>query len=201
MILCTACEKAEAKTGGLCYDCYNAIYHAGNDLENKNFWVKKGVAKEWEFVHSICPQLGLKAQWNVEDPYMPDLWVNNRLAELKYKSTPFFRSFDMFNIPPQYCMAINGKDYMRYKELYPNLDIYFWVDWQELTKKIGKKIYSVRPMFAVYVTSFKKLARGIEDGSIPYHSLRGRAEDKKGNAKGVYLFSAKTLDCLVERML
>lgn len=201
MSICSSCEKEKAALYGLCNSCYELIYHPGSDLQNKPLWAKRGQEKEWEFIHVICPTLGLKAQWNIEDPYAPDLFVNNKLSELKFKGVPFFKSLELFGIPPQYCLAINHKDYIRYANLYPSIDIYFWVDWQELEKKIGKEFYTVRPMFGIYKISFKRLSIGIRSGKFPYYAIPGRANDTTGNAKAVYVFSAKDLDCLVERML
>ena len=66
-----------------------------HNTEDKSWWTEHGSRKEEEFVRDICPRIPLNAQINPEKvniPYLPDLIVDGKLADLKYQTTPLFQS-------------------------------------------------------------------------------------------------------------
>ena len=62
--------------------------------ENKKAWVELGSKYEKEFV-KLLGKCRIKAEINPQkkiDPYVPDLLVEGRVAELKTRRTPFFKT-------------------------------------------------------------------------------------------------------------
>jgi hypothetical protein len=129
------------------------------DTEDKLAWCADGVERENDFVARVAPALKLDAKINPEKEtniYAPDLVVNGVVSDLKSQTTPFYTARRMFRnvkrpqgIDPQYAVSFNRKDYLRYKEHYPNLDVYFWVEWMAL-EGFGTK---VRPLVGIYRVS------------------------------------------------
>lgn len=81
-------------------------------------------------------------------------------------------------------MVFNGKDRKNYKDKYPEIEIYFAVDWQ-VTKFKGNTMIEVNPMIGVWYITFKKLDALLENA--PFHSYQQRMSDNRGNAKGSYV--------------
>ena len=137
---------------------YGDVLH---DTEDKDWWVVYGADLEKKFVEKVCPKIGLKGKINPKkeiDPTAPDLIVNNRLADLKTQNTPFF-TVSRYNkrvgenklpFDPTFTVIFNKIDYLIYRELYPNLDIYFWVHWKQ-TKYNSKngRVINVLPISGV----------------------------------------------------
>lgn len=166
-----------------------------HNTEDKMWWYEKGVELEEAFIkHS--KEYGLDdAKINPEkatDKKVPDLIVGGRLAELKTRNTPFFTA-GRYKFDPQYTITFNLKDYERYREKYPDLDIYFLVEWTQL--QYGK--YSVRPLKAVYKAPFSLIAKIIESGKAPLHSYERRQNDTQGNAKSSFLLDVRQFQQLV----
>jgi hypothetical protein len=167
--------------------------------EDKSWWVNKAVQTEVKFVQVVCPYIGLPAQMNPrkrEDPYAPDIIVEKKLSDLKYQETPFFKAWELYKIPNQYAVTFNHKDYLRYKMNYPEIVIYFWVKWKQLTKQLGHKLYSVYPMNGIWRIHFPRLAYLIEKENKPLHGYQRRTNDTTGNAKESYVFDVRTFEQL-----
>jgi len=104
-----------------------------HDTEDKQWWVIEWRRKETLFVDEVCPRLGLKARINPakkHDPFAPDIVVQGVLADLKCQQTPFFKAGELYGIDPQFAVTFNQKDHLRYNERYPDIVIYYWLDWQ-----------------------------------------------------------------------
>lgn len=168
--------------------------------EDKLAWCQEGQEEEVEFVQTIVPLLGRDIIINpekVRDPTVIDLVDRGqrKYADLKKQTTPFFTAAKKDpRYQPRYTVTFNRKDYKRYRELYPDSDIYFWVDWQQLSWKD----LSVEPLRGVWVARFSDMAGRIERGEVPLHSYQRRVDDDV-NAKDSYLFDLR--DPIFERLL
>lgn len=168
-----------------------------HDVQDKKWWVKQGEKKEIEFVERIAPSLGLISRINPQkrsNPYAPDLVVNNHLADLKYREIPFFTSYNKYGIPPQYAVTFNRKDYTNYYFNYPDVVIYFWVDWRTTTHKLGKSFYAVRPMTGVWRGDFGKLVELVQSKMARLHYYANRQNDMLGNARSSYVLDLRDMD-------
>lgn len=165
---------------------YGDVIH---NTEDKDWWLIHGANLEKRFVENVCPEIRLDGIINPEkeqDPTVPDLIVNGRLADLKTQNTPFFTA-SRYNkkeggkkVPfdPTYTVTFNRKDYLRYRKLYPDIDIYFWVQWK-VTKYNMKNggVINVSPLSGIWYVGFKELMNDIKDGKYPLHSYLRRGGD------------------------
>lgn len=177
------------------YDINNVLI-VNNDLQDKKTWCKDGLSYEYIFIDRF-PQLGLRMNPDKTPKFwLPDLLTsNNNLADLKTQMTPFFESESKKGqFDPQYAVTFNTKDYNSYRNKYPEIDIYFWVNWTairyENLKNDGRLVKkSVNPMEGVWYISFKDLYYMIcheQPELIPYSQ---RKDDQKGNAEDSYLIT------------
>ena len=81
--------------------------------------------------------------------------------------------------------------------LYPDIDIYFWVNWSQLEyeSRAGAKV-SIEPLAGVWYSSFQKMADNIAIGKYPLHQYLRRKYDVKGNAKASFLVDLRDLTSL-----
>jgi hypothetical protein len=175
----------------MAYKLYNAsgeeISH--HDLQDKGFWCHDGASQEVVFVEKYGKSLNLAINPQKQNnPYAPDLinLSDHRLGDLKTQNTPFFQSMSRFGLDPQYTVVFNAKDRLRYNEKYPDMDIYFAVDWIALRFESGSSI-EVEPMRGVWKIPFIKLEQVL--GTAPMHCYHRRQKDLKGNARGSYVIS------------
>ena len=171
-----------------------------HDTEDKQYWVKKYASKEVEFCDRVAPRINMEAIINPEkekDPRLPDLNVNKRLADLKYQSTPFYSAGANYGCDPQYTVTFNEKDYLNYSQNYPDLDIYFWVDYPDELKEYRGKSVKINRLEGVFQLNFSSLAELIEKKCPPLHSYQRRVSDTIGNAKRSYLLDIRDFDCLI----
>lgn len=171
------------------------------NTEDKNEWYKEGERLEVAFVEEIVPQLEVNLIINpdkINDPSVIDLMDidNKRFADLKTQNTPFFyaKSKDK-NYDPRFTVTFNKKDYERYCELYPDCDIYWYVNWKQLSYN---KI-SIEPLEGVWVAKFSNMAKKIENKEVYLHSYNHRVNDDQ-NAKESYLFDLRDKNIFVELM-
>jgi hypothetical protein len=159
-----------------------------HDLQDKGPWCLTGASYEQTFINKYGSDLELGINpVKANDPYVPDL-VNlktKNLADLKTQNTPFFQSGVRYGIDPQYAVTFNVKDYKRYKEYYPTIDIYFWVSWV-VTKFEGSTKISVDEMEGIWMITLSNIETLVKAGS-PIHSYAQRIFDVSGNAKGSYV--------------
>lgn len=172
------------------FDCENEeIDH--KYLQDKSPWCEWGFTKEKKFLQYYGDKLNLSMNPNKRnDKYAPDLInnQNNKLGDLKTENTPFFQSKKRFNINPQYAVVFNKKDRIRYQKKYPDIEIYFWVDWIAI-RFCGNnnEEIKVNQMSGVWYVNFKELDSILDNCHLHWYSQRIR--DNKGNAKCSYVIS------------
>lgn len=157
-----------------------------HDTEDKLYWCKFGTRKENEFVEMMTVR-GYDISINPEketNPFAPDLLVEKRIADLKYESEPFHTSYrytksDGTPYVPSKTFTFNEKDYLRYKELYPDILLIFWADW------IDDGIFKIE---------FRNLSNMIEKGESARHVLKKRINDNMGNNKANFLIDIDYLE-------
>lgn len=167
-----------------------------HDTEDKNWWCLHGANLEKKFVDFGRNRLGLNVKLNPEketNPYVPDLLYNEKLADLKTQNTPFFTA-KRYGFDPRYTVTFNRKDYERYKRLYPELIILFWVSWEQTQWKDMKVDY----FGGVFGVRFSNLADQIETSKVPEHSYIHRKMDKGGNAKSSFLLDLRNFYTFIE---
>ncbi len=164
-------------------------YH---DLQDKGLWCIAGASKEETFVRLYGERLNLIIHpEKASNRYGPDLLntANGLPGDLKTQNTPFFQAQERFQMPPQFVVVFNGKDRERYSQLYPNIEIYFAVDWQAVRFETWGKAIAVQPMAGVWKISFPALQELLK--KAPFHSYQQRMTDQKGNAKGSYVLDLR----------
>lgn len=168
-----------------------------HDPEDAPWWYIYGHNKAIEFVNRVAPNINLgNVRINPEkkiDLSAPDLIVEEIPSELKTQETPYFKARRDYGIDPQYAVSFNRGDYELYSDRYPDLPIYFWVNWQEFSK-FG---IEVQPMFGVYRVPFPSLARKIEDGTARIHEYVNRRGDRV-NETHSYGFDLREFECLTQ---
>lgn len=165
-----------------------------HDTEDKLWWTEHGARMEVRFVDEVAPPLGLDSVLNpakASDPFAPDLLLRGQLADLKVQNTPFFTA-SRYGLDPQYTVTFNHKDYLRYSELYPTIELLFWVAWKTLEWPADRPLARVEKMAGLWEVPFAELARRVEDGEAPLHGYIRRVNDRAGNATASYLFDLRT---------
>lgn len=169
------------------------------DLQDKAPWCADGASKEFNFIKNYGEVFNLIINPEKDkNAYAIDL-VNNktgRLADLKTQNTPFFKSNDLYHIDPTYAVTFNVNDYTRYKSDYPNIDIFFWVDWLAV-KFIGNKTIEVEPLKGVWRIAFEQIL--TISARYPIHKYQQRIYDNKGNSKDSFVFDLR--DSSFERLV
>lgn len=171
-----------------------------HDTEDKNWWVKHGLLKEYRFVSDLAPRAGLQATINPDkrnNPYAPDLVIDSdmKLADLKCQNTPFFKAQELYNIAPTFAVTFNVKDFDKYSKDYPAIEIVFWVKWEQLSLELRGQTYRVDYLEGVWRCSFSEI-RGWVANRRP-HSYSRRKDDHNGNAKDSYVLDLRSMQRLL----
>ena len=90
---------------------------------------------------------------------------------------------------PRFTVTFNRKDYERYKALYPNIAIYFWLDWTQTTWQDRHVDY----LGGVFRLPFAGVAALIEKGA-PEHTYKYRQAQGDLNAKSSFLLDIRRFD-------
>jgi hypothetical protein len=154
------------------------------DTENKQFWCIEGVKLESDFINQQ-PIDGWKVVENpekAENEFAHDFTVVVK-ADLKSMQTPWKYAQSMFGIPSHAAISINGKDFMRYSRLYPNILIICDVRY-ELESD------------GVYIMTLPRARALLKEGKAVRHDYKNRVDDTEGNAKFSYVFDVRCLDKL-----
>jgi hypothetical protein len=165
---------------------------APHDPQDKLYWIEKGEGEEIKFVDLCKNELGLEAEINPakeKDRLAPDLIVEGKVADLKTQNTPFFKSGLLYGIPPEFAVTFNGNDLERYTADYPEIDIYFWVHWQQLERVISGTTYTVEPLCGVFKIPLVEITRMVKGGA-PLHEYKNRKGDRV-NAKDSYVLDLR----------
>lgn len=171
------------------------------NTEDKQAWCLAAEIEERRFVEERLPELGLTGEINPAkkfDKYAHDMFVNGWPADLKSQKTPLFKARELFGLDPQYVVSFNENDGKRYSDNYPNIMVFFDVDWQETTRFIGGRLYEVEPFRATYAALLDSVWRAIESDGLQKHDYLNRVDDVLGNAKSSWIFDVRRLHRLVE---
>lgn len=156
--------------------------------EDKEAWCRLGNKFEREFAFNILPKFGIVAEINNDtDKYAPDFTINGILADLKYSANPFIKARSYGIKDPRTEHSFNRKDYLRYKELYPHVLIFFWHRFERKSYTIGEITTQIEPMNHVWYIKFEYLSILIEANAFPLHQYARRINDTDGNAKDSYV--------------
>ena len=152
--------------------------------EDKEVWYKHGEKMENHFVSTVAPSIGLDVIINPQkktNKYAHDLILDGtKRADLKHQGTPFFMA-TRYDLNPRNTVSFNRKDYDRYKRLYPDIFVVFWVEWD----KQSRYGVNVDAKNGVWIFSLDELGEQIKHA--PLHTYQKRVKDKRGNAKDSYL--------------
>src|SRR5262245_5095651 len=111
---------------------------AMHDPEDAQWWYRFGADKAKEFAERVAPKIGLSNTTLNPDKKIdynaPALIVGGVLSAIKTQETPFFKARKYYGIDPQYAFSFNQGDYLLYKDKYPDLPIYVWINWLENEK-------------------------------------------------------------------
>ena len=171
-------------------DRNDAVPH---NTEDRDWWYLHGEKEEKRFVELCRVKFGLDAEINPEkdtNKYAPDLVVNGIVSDLKSQTTPFFTA-NRYKLDPRFTVTFNRKDYERYKTHYPNIDIYFWINWSQTESKWG----SVKYLAGIYMAPFTALEKMIEAPAQEHHYLN-RQDVGNRNARSSFLLDVRHLTCL-----
>lgn len=159
-----------------------------HDLQDKSYWCRDGEKIEEAFIRLFGKSLNLEINPEKKDnPYVPDL-INiqtGQLADLKQQATPFFQAGQLYEIDPTYAVVFNEKDKIRYQKNYPNIIIYYWVNWLAVRFKMGNDEIIAKPLKGIWTTDFPKFEKYLTN--CPIHYYRQRINDTQGNARGSYV--------------
>ncbi|CAM4181232.1 hypothetical protein [Zobellia nedashkovskayae] len=167
----------------------NEVNH--KDLQAKTVWCKDGEKIEVAFIDRYGSKLNLKINpEKTTNPYAPDLVFNqNRLADLKTQNTPFFKAQSMYGIDSSYAVVFNRKDAIRYYKKYPEIIIYFWIEWHSVKFVMGSFENNVKYINGVWRIPFKNLIEILK--IAPKHEYKQRKNDTKGNAKSSFVLDIR----------
>lgn len=162
-----------------------------HDTEDRGWWYIHGEKLEESFVTLCRERLGMDARINPakeRDKTAPDLIVQGTVADLKTQNTPFFTA-GRYRLDPRFAVTFNRKDYERYKRLYPDIVIYFWLDWTQTTWRDSSVAY----LGGIYRLPFSEVAALIE-APAPEHSYINRQSPNDRNAKSSFLLDIRKFE-------
>ncbi|WP_010291224.1 cold-shock protein [Kurthia massiliensis] len=165
----------------------------GINTEQRDDWYVIGEAYERDFIENIVPKIKdnliIHPEKEKNPAHIDLLNIDTKgLADLKTQNTPFFTA-ERYNISPQYAVTFNKKDYDNYEKNYPNCDIYFWVDWKQLSYKSKK----VNPLSGVWKINFSAIKNKVENNLISLHTYQSRMDDDH-NAKDSYVLNLEEME-------
>lgn len=180
------------------YDIQNNEVNHG-DVEDRLAWYVHGEAKEETFVQLFGHQLNVMINPEKQiNPAAVDLIdpTNGLLIDLKTENTPFFTAEIMYNINPQFAVTLNQVDVQRYQQLYPNMKLFFWVEWIPVryvsnNQRYADNVIKVEPMHGVWSISLEQVITIIENERPPLHPYGNRRNDQRGNARHSYVLDLR----------
>ena len=166
-----------------------------HDTEDRGWWYIHGENLEEKFVRLCQKHFNFEAIINPAknmDRAAPDLIIDGAVSDLKTQNTPFFTA-GRYGIAPRFAVTFNRKDYERYKRLYPDIVIYFWIDW----KQTSWKNIQVDYLGGIYRLPFHKVASIIESPA-PEHFYMRRQAPGDVNAKSSFLIDIHRFEKIFE---
>ena len=116
-----------------------------------------------------------------QDKFAHDL-IMGVPADLKSCRTPWRESASLFGIDSDYAVSLNDKDVVRYRELYPTINIIFDVAYPNYK--------------ATHMTDIWRILRIIDACEAHRHEYKNRINDTAGNAKISWIFDVRNLPIL-----
>jgi len=161
--------------------------------EDRNEWYKKADNWEAEFVKKYGNSLSVIINPSKSvSKFAPDLFLLERSVsgDLKILREPFYKSEQIYRIPPQHCWTFNPSDLFEYSTKYSdNFCIYIWKMFQE-SSRFNIKVEREEAVYYVSLYDLKKLI--MSDGKI-HHYIR-RMNDTNGNSYGSYGIDLRRLN-------
>lgn len=162
----------------MCADVFdpkgNKIDHG--DVQDRPRFYAHGESQESRFVSKFQHVLGVQINPQKRlDVTVPDLTCSTGLADLKHQATPFFTAADKAKIDPQYAVTFNVKDAWRYHTLYPDIQIFFWVEWKATGYRESSN-QAVQATEGVWRVSFRELDAMRSSAHIHWYHKRPRVE-------------------------
>lgn len=155
------------------------------DTEKREGWYKNADNWEIDFVKKYGNRFDviINPSKNISK-YAPDLFIlkTSVSGDLKILKEPFYKSQNIYGIPPDYCWTFNPSDLFEYTTKYcDNFGIFIWKQFEKSTK------YNIdidKDESVYYVTLFDLKKIIIKSGKI-HHYIR-RMNDTNGNSYGSY---------------
>lgn len=180
------------------YDIENRLIEHG-DVEDRLAWYIHGEAKEQTFIRLFGEQLNIITNpEKYTNPAAIDLYQpeTRQLIDLKTANTPFFTSERNYGIPPRFAVTLNQIDVERYQNLYPDMTLYFWVDWIAIryvstSARYGNTEIIIDPLHGVWSISLQQVLTIIQNERPPLHPYGNRRNDQRGNARYSYVLDLR----------
>lgn len=148
------------------------------NTEDKMRWCKEGELYEKIFVDQMCKHTHLQISINPEkesNPMAPDLFVPGYgLCDLKAQRTPFFTA-GRYGISPSDAITLNMKDVIRYRELYPEIGIFFWINWLN-NQASNNRFKPVSYKWGIYFATISEVLGFIDKGIAKTHEYEHRKQ-------------------------
>lgn len=163
-----------------------------HDTEDKSWWYARGEGLELSFV-GLCKRLGIVAEINPQkqaDATAPDLLVEGKIADLKTQNTPFFTA-GRYGMQPRFTVTFNRKDLDRYAAEYPEIDVVFWLNWQQ--SRWNSIV--VQKLHGIWRVGIQKIISLVTAGA-PEHSYQRRQQAADRNAKSSFLLDVRAMEPL-----
>ena len=168
------------------------------NTEDKLSWCEYGEEKEGSFVQTRLSEIGLVGSANPnkkKDKYTHDLFVSFQ-SDLKTVRTPLFKAKELYGIDPQFAVTFNHKDAERYKKLYPKIIVIFDILWEQCSKEINGRTYTVNPMHITVAGFLHDIRRAVIESGSKRIDYAKRVDDTQGNAKSSWVFDARFLQLI-----
>jgi hypothetical protein len=153
------------------------------DTEDKMRWCKEGEVYEKVFVEQMNKHTHLQVTINPEktnNPMAPDLHVPGYgMCDLKAQRTPFFTA-SKYGISPRNAITLNMKDVIRYRNLYPQIGIFFWINWLNNTAP-SVRFKPVPYKWGVYFSTIGEVLSLIDSGVAKTHEYQHRKQSDNSN--------------------
>lgn len=144
--------------------------------QNKDYWCEVGAKVESNLFGKHLSGCAFMAnQGKAVDKYAHDGFIL-KPADIKTIRTRF-ETADRYGIPSRSAFTLNRKDLLRYKELYPLIDIIFDIDYGDYK--------------TIRIANLREINAVVKDGRAKLHTYQHRVNDTAGNAKESYVLDAE----------
>ncbi len=170
------------------YDFDGNIVHY-SDLQHRSVWYSRGLSKEEVFVEKFGKSLGVIINPEKKNnPTLPDLIHQEHYADLKCQNTPLFYAQRNYGVDPQFAVTFNLKDAFNYGSFgndYPDMTIFFWVEWLVGKMSTSYNNYEVSPMEGVWKASFEQINKIRLRSPIHWYNQRDKFKETNPELIGI----------------